>query len=231
MMRKFLAVVAGLLFTATIATAQVPDYSTVVVDQFHRTQHDTKTQEGAGKFTEEVASRLYQLDPNFGHLRKSPPRTRCGEPPHACDVVLYLATGQIVDILRDGGGPDAAPSWSVGPFGEYTQADWMGPAITNPTIPPGTGMPGTMPVLPSAEILKRLKEIATAQEELSAQSERIFKNLTDQVTGVRTSLEEHREEARKARSKVLAFISNWKTVAAGLGFVAGKWLIPSGGTE
>jgi hypothetical protein len=54
---------------------------------------------------------------------------------------------------------------------------------------------------------------------IEARDERIFANESAQVQAVAVSLEAHREEARKARSQVLAWVGNWRnllTIAGGI---------------
>lgn len=95
---------------------------------------------------------------------------------------------------------------------------------------PPTGEPIPLPPLPSVDltpILNRLDVLLASQGSISAQNERIFQNLTAQIGDMRKSLEEHREEARQTRNKVMAFLSNWKTVAAAAGFLVGKFVMPS----
>ncbi len=125
-----LIVIGLVLGCAEAAFAQVPDHRAVVERVYAQGGHVLTNQDGAGRFIEAAASALFRIDPGFGHLRKFPPRTRCGDPPHACDVVLYRPTGQIIDLIVDMGEPGAHLGWSVGPVGEYGSADWFAPGIT-----------------------------------------------------------------------------------------------------
>ena len=195
---RLLLTLTLLLSLAGNALAQVPYYKPVVDEMFRATKHNLRTQEGAGLFTEDVAARLFQMDPNIGHLRKQAPRTRCGNPAHACDVLLYLATGQIIDILRDAGGPNVGPTWNVGPFGEYGQPDWMGPAVAEPIIPPGVGQPGPTPVLPpafpSAEILQKLDALSARVLQLEHRHEQTFQETLTRIAAVDERIRLHDAE-------------------------------------
>jgi len=92
---------------------------------------------------------------------------------------------------------------------------------TGPVVPPGTPPPAP-PTEPSDDLAELIAEFRAARAEILARDERIYADLTAQVTAVKVSLEEHRVEARKTRNAVLSFLGNWRNLAtiAG-GIVAG----------
>lgn len=146
-----------LLMTAP-ALAQVPNHAAMVEATYAAGGHVITTQDGAGLFIESAARALHRVDPGFGHLKKQPPRTRCGEPPHACDVVLYRPTGQIVDLIVDAGEPGARLGWSTGVVGEYTSDDWFAPdTVPAPQPQPQPGPPS--PVQTDALLRALIQEL------------------------------------------------------------------------
>lgn len=116
----------------------VPNHQSIVAALYARGGHTLTTKEGAGRFTEAAASALHFVDRSWGHLRKPAGRTHVVDAQgnrHAVDVVLYRATGAIVDIIRDAGGPGAGLSWGVGADGEYGMDDWYAPSGDVPALP------------------------------------------------------------------------------------------------
>jgi hypothetical protein len=96
------------------------------------------SRERCGLFTELAAGFLHEQDRNFGHLKK--PEERTNYRGHGLDVVLYKATGQVVDIIgaakiasRE---HPASVTWGVGEEGEYGVGDWIDPDdVHTPTKP------------------------------------------------------------------------------------------------
>ena len=149
-----------------------------------------------------------------GLLLKTGAQNKCNEenstdsPGYGVDVIMY-ADGVVVDIL--GGGPEGpnTPLWLVlqdpAPLSSWRPPFNPGDETPAPALPqtptPTPPAPPSPPPHDDAQLRADIAEVKTA------------------VVGVRTSLEEHRVEARRTRNRVLAWLGDWRnlvTVASGV---------------
>jgi len=153
--------------------AQVPNHAGIVQQVYAQGGHTITTQDGAGRFVEAVALALHRIDASFGHLKKPADRTHCGVPFHACDVVLYRDSGQIIDFIRDAGEPGASifcggtnVCWGVGAVNEYGPGDWFAP--TGAPFPMPDPQPDPVDLGPIRAALAKLENDIKALTDLSA---------------------------------------------------------------
>lgn len=164
----------------------VPDYRHVVDTLYARGGWTITTKEGAGHFTEAAAAALHFVDAEFGHLRKPANRTHVVDQwgnRHAVDVVLYKASGQIVDIITDAGEPGARVSWGPGTEHEYSPDDWYAPRDAE--IPPPLTPPEDDRLNQILDTLIGIQNaLALLAEAVDKQSQRPFPNYRADTTGV-----------------------------------------------
>jgi hypothetical protein len=115
--------------------------------------YDLTTHDGCGVFIEAVARVLHQEDPNWGHLRKSPPHNMYHG--HAVDSVLYRAAGQSFDIVAFSETKDAKPAWQPD-IPRYSDADWFAPVDVDPPVVIAPPPPPIDPPPPAAGADTRL---------------------------------------------------------------------------
>jgi hypothetical protein len=230
-MRTLLLVL--LLLTPTIAGAQVPDYH-LTVETIARVSN-LRTLEGCGAYTRAVVSALAPLDANFGHLRKPSWRTHVVDAAgnrHAADVILYRATGQVVDIARDCAGIDPGPSWTLGPVNEYdpnalidglpTWFTTTGTPTPGPTPDPS---PGPAPIDLSG-VYGRLDQLDTRVLDLYAQNERIFAYERAKLDTIEVLVVKVEAEVSTWR-RVFNVIKDPRLIAIVGGLMAGKFAWPT----
>lgn len=152
-----------------------------------------------------------------GLLLKTGAQNKCNEenstdsPGYGVDVLMY-ADGVVVDILGGGHEGPNTPLWLVNPV-PAPLSSWRPPFHPGddapPSPPPTPPTPPPSPPPPShphddAQLRADIAEVKTA------------------VVGVRTSLEEHRVEARRTRNRVLAWLGDWRNLVTVVsGVVAG----------
>lgn len=143
------------VITATMAHAQIPDYAAEA--RALASEFDLTTHVGTCAYVDAVARKLYTQDSNFGHLHKRPGQNGCDSVlgRHAVDAVLYRSVGKTVDLVADGGGPDARPQWLVNVNDAYTPADWFAPSASLPEVP------DVPPAVDLTPILARLAALET----------------------------------------------------------------------
>ena len=89
---------------------------------------------------------------------------------------------------------------------------------TNPVPEPG---PDPLPDEPG-EVLDKLSALYAEFQAFKLEVRAEWVAEAARITALRASLEEHREESRKVRNQVLAYLSNWKHLAAiASGVIAG----------
>ena len=151
------------------ASAQVPNLFAVPVQVLGN--GSLATLDAQHKFVDDVVCALNRLDPNFGHLRKSPGQTNVHG--HAEDSALYRTTGTSVDFIGGSRGPNPTVVWIVDDP-RYTAADWLEPhncGGTVPTLPPapGTPTPAPAPVVDLSGVTGQLDRLERLVSELSLQ--------------------------------------------------------------
>jgi len=88
--------------------------------------HSLATKEGCGKFTEACCAALHEVDPNWGHIRKSGAQNQFNG--HAVDAI-QLRSGEgsgIYDIIVSSESPDAKPAFNR--VGDPNLQLWFFPA-------------------------------------------------------------------------------------------------------
>ncbi|MDO8632199.1 MAG: hypothetical protein Q7R41_17080 [Phycisphaerales bacterium] len=135
-------------------------------------------------YSHAVIVALHQVDARFGKLKKIQAQNHCVDPSGALgavDVALFQPTGQIVDFISSAGfepdtnkpEPTNAVTWTVGPEGEYTAADWFAPGGAIPPVPdppPGPTPPDPLePRIVALELLfsEILQQIGALNRQLA----------------------------------------------------------------
>jgi len=129
----------------------VPYLKSIVLQVRESQPWPFRSKEQLCAYSHAVIVALHQADARFGKLKKIPAQNHCVDPsgqPGAVDVALFRETGQIVDFISSAGfepdtnnpEPTNAVTWTVGPEGEYTAADWFAPGEAEP-MPPGPTPP------------------------------------------------------------------------------------------
>lgn len=170
---------------APFVRAQVPDHQPTVRAVFARGYSLGSKSENC-RFTRDVAAALHQIDSSFGLLKKRPSQNQCDDSQTAVDAVLYLPTGQAVDIIQASDSPQASPTWIVD-VPRYGSSEWLAPAIPTPGTNPPTPEPDpsddalALAALVEQRLVGMEQRLAQQQHasetRLSEQSERIYADL------------------------------------------------------
>lgn len=103
-------------------------------------------------FLREWVLTMYQKDPNWGLLSKTPGQNQCTLSAcgngvacgYAADAIIYRATNQVIDIITGIGAPGSNVAWQL--VGKLATNNWA-----PPTCLPGSTTPGASDTLESGE--------------------------------------------------------------------------------
>lgn len=175
-MRRLIVTVGLVVSMSAPAIAQVPNMKATVEDVFAAGKWNLGTKPENGCFTEAVAFRLHQIDPNWGHLRKFRETWWNG---HAADAVLHKS-GYAVDIIGHSDDPsEAKPSWTIDrsgttkkPIARYSDAEKYFIVPTGSCSPDQPDGP-TPPVEPLPPTVDVAALIAALQRRVDAIDQRL----------------------------------------------------------
>ena len=213
------------LFLNTAVAQTLPERGQVIVRSLYQQHTDKAASEGDGRrsVTKRIAEQLaFEFGPQYGWKRAD-----AGRPPS--QDVFALQVGDRLYGWDWWNGSTNRPNDPVGNVIDITGQVFIPVQPVNHLGGDGS-VPVPIPPTPNDNLedavaalhaefgaFRQHVEIALATMAEQQQQEQ------EQILGIRTSLEEHRAEARKTRNQVVAFLSNWKTIAAAAGFLVGKF--------